>query len=44
MLLTRHLEEIFAAENETDWEEWVAFFSRAREPDGRRKGLVEIQL
>ena len=44
MLLTRHPEEIFAAEDETDWEEWVAFFSLTREPDRRRKGLVEIPL
>jgi hypothetical protein len=44
MLLTRRPEEIFAAEDETDWEEWVDFFSRTREPDGRRKGLVEIRL
>ena len=44
MLLTRRPEEIFAAEDETDWGEWVDFFSRTREPDGRRKGLVEIRL
>ena len=44
MLLTRHPEEIFAAEDETDWEEWVVFFSLTREPDRRRKGLVEIPL
>ena len=44
MLLTRRPEEIFAAEDDTDWEAWVDFFSRTREPDGRRKGLVEIRL
>jgi hypothetical protein len=44
MLLTRRPEEIFAAEDETDWNEWVEFFSRTRESDGRRKGLVEIEL
>lgn len=44
MLLTRRPEEIFAAEDETDWEEWVDFFRQTREPDGRRKGLVEIRL
>ena len=44
MLLTRCPEEIFAADDEADWNEWVAFFSRTREPDGRRKGLVEIHL
>jgi hypothetical protein len=44
MLLTRNPEEIFAAENQPDWDEWVEFFGRTREADGRRKGLVEIQL
>lgn len=44
MLLTRRPEEIFAAEDETDWNEWVDFFRRTREADGRRKGLVEITL
>lgn len=44
MLLTRRPEEIFAAEDETDWEEWISFFSLTREPDRRRKGLVEISL
>jgi hypothetical protein len=37
-------EELFAAEDETDWKEWVEFFSQTREPDRRRKGLVEIRL
>jgi hypothetical protein len=44
MLLTRRPEELFAAEDETDWNEWVAFFSRTRESDGRHKGLVEVAL
>ncbi len=44
MLLTRRPEEVFAAEDETDWNEWVEFFSQTREADGRRKGLVEIEL
>lgn len=44
MLLTRRPEEMFAAEDELDWNEWVEFFSRTREIDGRRKGLVEIEL
>jgi len=44
MLLTRRPEEIFAAEDETDWEEWMEFFSQTREPDRRRQGLVEIHL
>ena len=44
MLLTRRPEGIFAAEDDRDWNEWVAFFSRTREADGRRKGLVEVEL
>ena len=42
MLLTRQPAEIFAAEGEQDWMEWIEFFSRTREPDNRRKGLVEL--
>ena len=44
MLLTRRPEEIFAAEDTRDWNDWVEFFSRTREADGRRKGLLEIHL
>lgn len=44
MLLTRRSEEIFAAEDDVDWNEWIEFFSRTREADGRRKGLVEVEL
>jgi hypothetical protein len=44
MLVSRHPEEIFAAEDESDWNDWVEFFGRTREADGRRKGLVEIEL
>jgi len=44
MLLTRRPEEIFAAEDRRDWDEWLEFFSRTRESDRRRKGLVEIEL
>jgi hypothetical protein len=44
MLLTRHPEEIFAAEDDGDWKEWVEFFGRTRERDGRRKAVVEVQL
>ena len=43
MLLTRRPEEMFAAEDEADWNDWVQFFSRTREADGRCKGLAEIQ-
>jgi hypothetical protein len=42
MLLTRRPEELFAAEDQSDFDEWAEFFSRTREADGRRKGLVEI--
>ena len=44
MLLTRQPEELFAAEDDADWFAWVEFFTRTREPDGRRKGVVEVQL
>jgi hypothetical protein len=44
MLVTRHPEEIFAAEDLQDWEDWFNFFSRTREADQRRKGLVEVTL
>jgi hypothetical protein len=44
MLLTRRPEEIFAAEDDADWHEWIEFFSRTRDEDGRRKGLVEVEL
>ena len=43
-LMTRRPEEIFAAEDEMDWLDWIEFFSRTREADGRRKGLLEIRL
>ena len=44
MLLTLQPEELFAAADEADWQGWVELFSRTRESNGRRKGLVEIQL
>jgi hypothetical protein len=44
MLLTRRPEELFAAEDEVDWNDWVVFFSQTREADGRQKGLIEVQL
>lgn len=44
MLLTRRPEELFGAEDDQDWREWIEFFSRTREADGRQKGLVEIAL
>lgn len=44
MILTRRPEELFAAEDIADWDAWVEFFSRTRETDDRRKGLVEVEL
>lgn len=44
MLVTRRPEELFAAEDRHDWDDWLEFFSRTRESDGRRKGLVEVIL
>jgi hypothetical protein len=44
MFLTRQPEELFPAEDEAIWRGWCAFFSRTREPDRRRKGLVEVVL
>ena len=44
MLLTRRPEELFAAEDERDWNDWIEFFSQTREADGRHKGLVEVEL
>jgi len=44
MLITNQPEEIYAAEDILDWQEWVDFFSRTRRLDGAKKGLVEVQL
>jgi hypothetical protein len=44
MFLTRQPEELFPAENEAVWQGWCEFFSRTRESDRRRKGLVEVVL
>jgi hypothetical protein len=44
MLDTRYPEEIFGVLSPERWEAWVEFFSQTREPDGRRKGLVELTL
>ncbi len=44
MFLRRQPEELFPAENEVVWQGWCEFFSRTREPDRRRKGLMEIVL
>jgi hypothetical protein len=42
--LARLPKELFIAYSESRWDQWVEFFSRTREPDGRRKGIVEVQL
>ncbi|MCA9111369.1 MAG: hypothetical protein KDA52_15560 [Planctomycetaceae bacterium] len=44
MFLSRQPQEIFAAEDDDDWNAWIEFFSRTRTSDGRRKGLIEIEL
>jgi hypothetical protein len=44
ILLTRQAGDLFAAEDDADWAEWVEFFTRTREADGRRKGVVEVRL
>ena len=44
MILNRMPEEIFAAEDKRDWDDWIEFFSKTRELDNREKGLVEIIL
>ena len=41
---THHPEELYAAEDDADWDNWCQFCSSTRELDGRRKGLVEIVL
>ena len=44
LLMTKRPEELFAAEDEEDWQRWADFFARTREADARRKGVVEIIL
>lgn len=44
MLTTRQPEEIFAAEDERDWYDWLSFFTKTREPDGTTCGIVEVKL
>ncbi len=44
MFATRQPEELFAAEDEEDWNGLCEFFTRTREPDSRRKGIVEVRL
>jgi len=44
MIESRRPEEIFTAEDDRDWKQWIEFFSRTREPNRRRKGLIEVIL
>ena len=44
MLTTRQPEEIFAAEDARDWYDWVSFFTKTRESDGRTRGIIEVKL
>jgi hypothetical protein len=44
MFSTRQPEELFAAEDDDDWNSWVSFFSRTREGNGVLKGLIEVEL
>ena len=44
MLRSREPKELFAAVDEEDWWRWFGFFSRTREANGRRKGLIEVAL
>lgn len=37
-------EELYGAGNSTEWGDWLEFFSRTREIDGRRKGIIEVRL
>jgi len=44
MVRTREPKELFAAYSSETWDGWVEFFSGTREPDARRKGVVEVVL
>ena len=44
MLITRQPEELFGVFSKQRWEGWIEFFTQTREPDGRRKGVVEVLL
>ena len=44
MVRTREPKELFAAYSSETWDGWVEFFSGTREPDARRKGVVEVTL
>jgi hypothetical protein len=40
----RRPEDLFLAEDQSDYDNWSEFFVRTRETDDRRKGIVEIVL
>jgi hypothetical protein len=40
----RRPEDLFIAEDQSDWDNWSKFFMRTREADRRRKGIVELLL
>jgi hypothetical protein len=44
MVSKREPKELFSAFSDEMWDGWVEFFSQTREPDARRKGVVEVTL
>ncbi len=44
MLMRRQPAELFGVFTRERWDGWVTFFRQTREPDGRLKGLVEVEL
>lgn len=44
IIYRREPKEIFDCKSVSEWNDWVTFFSRTREEDGRRKGIVEVVL
>lgn len=36
--------EIYPVFDDHQWNDWVEFFGRTRELDGRRKGIIEVSL
>jgi hypothetical protein len=44
MITAREPKELFAAYSVEMWDGWLEFFSGTREPDARRKGVVEVTL
>jgi hypothetical protein len=44
LLTTHRMGDLFAAEDDADWSDWLDSFTGTREADGRRKGVVEVLL